>query len=92
MNEKQHDNSQEANGVLSSDSSVILLVKDEPPNGGLRAWLQVLGAFFMYFNTWGKYKIHIPKHLRGRIWHADGFVVFAISRYRFELWQLPDVL
>lgn len=26
----------------------------DPPNGGLKAWLQVLGAFFIYFNTWGK--------------------------------------
>ncbi|KAL8939518.1 MAG: hypothetical protein Q9211_002703 [Gyalolechia sp. 1 TL-2023] len=24
-----------------------------PPNGGLRAWQQVLGAFFLKFNTWG---------------------------------------
>lgn len=24
-----------------------------PPNGGLVAWLQVLGAFFLLFNTWG---------------------------------------
>ncbi|OLN95252.1 Riboflavin transporter MCH5-like protein 15 [Colletotrichum chlorophyti] len=24
-----------------------------PPNGGLKAWLQVLGSFFIYFNTWG---------------------------------------
>ena len=23
-----------------------------PPNGGRRAWLQVLGAFFLNFNTW----------------------------------------
>lgn len=23
------------------------------PNGGLDAWLQVLGGFFIYFNTWG---------------------------------------
>ena len=22
------------------------------PNGGLRAWLQVLGAFALFFNTW----------------------------------------
>lgn len=24
------------------------------PNGGLQAWLQVVGAFFLYFNTWGE--------------------------------------
>ncbi|KUI52926.1 Riboflavin transporter MCH5 [Cytospora mali] len=23
------------------------------PNGGLHAWLQVIGGFFIYFNTWG---------------------------------------
>lgn len=23
------------------------------PNGGLRAWLQVLGGFFLLFNSWG---------------------------------------
>ena len=30
-------------------------VKSEPgppPNGGLKAWQQVLGAFFLNFNTW----------------------------------------
>ncbi|WYZ41827.1 hypothetical protein EsH8_V_000722 [Colletotrichum jinshuiense] len=25
----------------------------DPPDGGLKAWLQVLGSFFIYFNTWG---------------------------------------
>ncbi|KAL2172240.1 hypothetical protein VTG60DRAFT_6618 [Thermothelomyces hinnuleus] len=24
-----------------------------PPDGGLRAWLQVLGSFFLFMNTWG---------------------------------------
>lgn len=24
-----------------------------PPNGGARAWLQVFGAFGVFFNTWG---------------------------------------
>ncbi|EEH34837.2 hypothetical protein PAAG_05884 [Paracoccidioides lutzii Pb01] len=24
-----------------------------PPNGGYKAWLQVLGAFFLFFNSWG---------------------------------------
>ncbi|TGO40428.1 hypothetical protein BHYA_0037g00270 [Botrytis hyacinthi] len=23
-----------------------------PPNGGLVAWMQVTGAFFLFFNTW----------------------------------------
>lgn len=23
-----------------------------PPNGGLTAWLQVLGSFFLFFNSW----------------------------------------
>jgi hypothetical protein len=23
-----------------------------PPNAGIRAWLQVLGSFFLFFNTW----------------------------------------
>lgn len=23
------------------------------PNGGTKAWLQVLGAFFLFFNSWG---------------------------------------
>lgn len=22
------------------------------PNGGVKAWLQALGAFFLFFNTW----------------------------------------
>ncbi|GME47589.1 MFS monocarboxylate transporter [Neofusicoccum parvum] len=26
---------------------------NEPPNGGLRAWLQVLGSFMLFLNTWG---------------------------------------
>lgn len=24
-----------------------------PPDGGLTAWLQVLGSYFLFFNTWG---------------------------------------
>jgi hypothetical protein len=23
-----------------------------PPNGGFKAWLQVLGSWFLFFNTW----------------------------------------
>ena len=28
------------------------------PNGGLKAWLQVLGAFFLFFNTWYENNTH----------------------------------
>ena len=27
------------------------------PNGGTKAWLQVLGAFFLFFNSWGISKL-----------------------------------
>ncbi|MCJ1423973.1 hypothetical protein MMC29_001860 [Sticta canariensis] len=27
--------------------------RDEPPNGGLHAWQQVAGSFFLFFNSWG---------------------------------------
>ncbi|KUI60826.1 Riboflavin transporter MCH5 [Cytospora mali] len=41
-------------GVLSSDSSATIKLDVKGlPNGGLKAWLQILGAFFLYFNTWG---------------------------------------
>ena len=26
---------------------------EPPPNGGTKAWLQVLGAWMLFFNTWG---------------------------------------
>jgi hypothetical protein len=26
--------------------------EEAPPNGGLNAWLQVLGSFFLFFNSW----------------------------------------
>jgi hypothetical protein len=25
---------------------------NQPPNGGLKAWLQVVSAFCIWFNTW----------------------------------------
>ena len=28
------------------------LIPGPPPNGGLQAWLQVLGAFFLAMNSW----------------------------------------
>lgn len=37
--------------------AVVPSSPQSPPNGGVRAWLQVLGSFCLYFNTWGK--LHI---------------------------------
>jgi hypothetical protein len=39
-----------------------------PPNGGTKAWLQVLGAFFLNFNTWGlsnSFGIYQTEYSRG---------------------------
>ena len=36
------------------DQSVIVRPDDDSiPDGGLVAWLQVLGSFMIFFNTWG---------------------------------------
>lgn len=29
-----------------------LITPSPPPNGGVVAWLQVAGAFFLFFNSW----------------------------------------
>ncbi|KAI5235519.1 MFS general substrate transporter [Aureobasidium subglaciale] len=45
-----------ADSLNSSSNSSIengICDSDKIPNGGLVAWLQVLGAFFLWFNTWG---------------------------------------
>ncbi|KAI1208463.1 putative MFS monocarboxylate transporter [Annulohypoxylon truncatum] len=53
------------NGIIPSDEShnrneeklqfaeVAVLDEDAPPDGGLEAWLQVVGSYSLYFNTWG---------------------------------------
>lgn len=43
------------------------------PNGGLWAWLQVLGAFFLFFNSW---YVHAPILL-----HFTGLDYCAYSGY-----------
>ena len=41
--------------VIPDTASAVIETSTEPvvPDGGLRAWLQVLGAFIMTFNIWG---------------------------------------
>ncbi|RVX73160.1 hypothetical protein B0A52_02287 [Exophiala mesophila] len=41
---------------ISDNATADVVVDDDdgpPPDGGLRAWLQVLGSFFLFFNCWG---------------------------------------
>lgn len=33
------------------------------PDGGLWAWLQVLGGFMLFFNTWWVLQLHISQYL-----------------------------
>ncbi|KKA28492.1 hypothetical protein TD95_003222 [Thielaviopsis punctulata] len=37
----------------STQSELQSKIPTTPPDGGLKAWLQVLGAWCIYFNTWG---------------------------------------
>lgn len=39
--------------VVKKDTRISVNDLSKIPNGGLRAWLQVLGSFFLFFNTWG---------------------------------------
>ncbi|KAI6905800.1 MFS general substrate transporter [Hortaea werneckii] len=39
-------------GPVASEKPSINNIK-AVPNGGLKAWLQVVGAFFLFWNTWG---------------------------------------
>lgn len=65
MPEKIHDEAPTAvqvadlnDGILSevqrNESHVAgaIVKDDEPPDGGLQAWLQVFGSFCLYWNTW----------------------------------------
>ncbi|CAH0035315.1 unnamed protein product [Clonostachys rhizophaga] len=39
--------------TLHSTAKVVASTLSEPPDGGLTAWLNVVGSFFLVFNTWG---------------------------------------
>ena len=42
-------NDPEKDAALKAELPLSL---DLPPDGGLKAWLQVVGAFFLFFNSW----------------------------------------
>lgn len=37
---------------LPGNEKVVAAEAHEPPNGGLIAWTQVIGSFFLFFNSW----------------------------------------
>jgi hypothetical protein len=52
-NEEKNDNDLELNRTLSLVAPVKSKCIQQIPNGGLQAWLQVLGSFVLFHNTWG---------------------------------------
>ncbi|RTE82241.1 hypothetical protein BHE90_003237 [Fusarium euwallaceae] len=48
--EKARDTAPQDSDGLSLKPAAVL---NPPPNGGLKAWLNVLGSFMLSFNTWG---------------------------------------
>ena len=59
--------SEKPNGVMGQEevqqvpSIAVALPSAEPPpivlDSGIQAWLQVVGAFCLYFNTWGVFSM-----------------------------------
>ena len=58
LNEKQPDGHADASGEAEAKP-------EGPPNGGLAAWLQVLGSFTLFFNTWYAPSLETHLELRG---------------------------
>lgn len=44
--------------LKDEESPPQLKSADGIPNGGLRAWLQVLGSFMVFLNTWYAFLAH----------------------------------
>ena len=38
--------------VNEKEDNQLVEEANKPPNGGLTAWMQVVAAFFIFFNTW----------------------------------------
>ncbi|KAM3067356.1 hypothetical protein ACMFMG_005287 [Clarireedia jacksonii] len=52
--EKRPENwSQSATKLINLNVEPPVAVPNPPPNGGITAWLHVVGGFMLFFNTWG---------------------------------------
>jgi hypothetical protein len=59
-----------------------------PPNGGTTAWLQVLGGFFLFFNTWVCCRCLVVCDLICIGFSADNNLIGYLEHFR----RLPDLL
>lgn len=63
-------NSEKKNGEVEEGYAAVTGSSDEeadePPDGGLLAWLQVLGCYFLFFNSWYVATNPYPNVHRGR--------------------------
>lgn len=66
---------------------------DPPPNGGLTAWLQVLGSFFLFFNCWSVV-VNLRTHLESsKLVRLDLLADSSATQgYRQRIRSLPDIL
>ncbi|KAH8883579.1 MFS general substrate transporter [Thozetella sp. PMI_491] len=53
--------------------------KPPVPDGGLQAWLQVVGAFFLWFNTWGLLGSYGSFQAFYEVEYLQGYTAFQVS-------------
>ncbi|TLS27153.1 hypothetical protein PpBr36_04069 [Pyricularia pennisetigena] len=86
-------NLQKVPTTTGGEEAVLGPQPDELPNGGLRAWLQVLGGFLLFFNSWaivnsfGVYQSYYSQNLLSSqspsniswIGSIQGFLLLAVG-------------
>ncbi|KIV78901.1 hypothetical protein PV11_06503 [Exophiala sideris] len=66
-----------------------------PPNGGLTAWLQVLGSFFLFFNAWGlvnTFGVYQTYYETSPVWQASPSEISWIGSIQAFLLLLVGVI
>ncbi|KAK4248262.1 riboflavin transporter MCH5 [Corynascus novoguineensis] len=68
---------------------------DAPPNGGLVAWLQVVGGFLIYFSTWGllsSFPVFQTYYESGELFKASSANISWIGSIQSFLLQITGVI
>jgi MFS family permease len=68
---------------------------DQPPNGGLIAWLQVVAGFFIFFNTWGMlstFPVFQTYYESGELFEASSANISWIGSIQCFLLQLTGLI